>query len=118
MLKQYGVTIGLITIANGLVKQIVFSQGNELRHYFVAISISLLLAMLAAVILAVYWERPWQAPAFVLLAGGCNALIYYQAELRSGYLPLATQLVTAVALAVWLVASVADRLRRRLWALD
>lgn len=118
MLKSYGLAFGITTIASGLIKQVVFYQGSTASHYLVAVSLALLLSMLAAVILSVFWERAWQAPAFICIAGTVNALLFYRPELTAGYQSLAANIVMVIAFTVWVLARIGCYLRRRLRTMD
>ncbi|HBK84823.1 MAG TPA: hypothetical protein DDZ53_02185 [Firmicutes bacterium] len=118
MLKTYLLALGLTTSGSGIIYKILLSRGTDAKYYLVAVSTSLFLAMLCAVILAVLWERPWQAPIFVGLAAAISALLFYRLELAAGYGPLATTIVLVVAFAVWIVAAVGCASRRRLRAMD
>lgn len=118
MLKHYGLALGFSTIASGIIKQLMLYRGSTASHYLVAVSVSLLLCMLAAVILAVFWERAWQAPVFVCLAATLSALLFYRPELTAGYQSLAANITMVVAFTVWVLARLGCYLRRRLRAMD
>ncbi len=108
----------LTVLASGLIKLLVIGRGQSAAHYLATIASSLLVAMFWAVILAVWWERPWQAPVFLSLAAIVGALLFYRTELFTGYLPLATNVVIVIAITVWVLATVGCALRQRLRAMD
>ncbi len=118
MRKAYGLGVLLIIAASGIIKQLVLSRGQDASYYLAAVSSSLILAMMAAVILAVFWERPWQAPVFVCLTATISALLFYRPELMGGYQTLAANVVIVVAFTVWVLATIGCYLRRRLRAMD
>lgn len=116
--RAYGLAVLLITVASGIIKQLVLSRGHDTSYYLAAVSSSLMLAMLVAVILAVLWERPWQAPVFVCLTATVSALLFYRPEMMGGYQALAANIVMVVAFTVWVLANIGCYLRRRLRAMD
>jgi hypothetical protein len=116
--RSYGFAFVLTTLASGSIKLLVIGRGQSAAHYLAAVSGSLLVAMLGAVILAVWWERPWQAPAFVFLAATSGALLFYRSELLAGYLPLAANIVIVVAFTVWALATIGCAMRQRLRTMD
>lgn len=118
MRRTYGLAVLLITVTSGIIKQLVLSRGHDASYFLAAVSSSLMLAMLVAVILAVLWERPWQAPVFVCLTATVSALFFYRPELTGGYQALAANLVMVVAFTVLVLANLGCYLRRRLRAMD
>lgn len=118
MLRSYGLALGFTAAVSGIIKQLVMYRGSTLKHYLAALFVSLLLTMFAAVILAVLWERPWQAPVFVCLTATISALLFYRPELMGGYQTLAANVVIVVAFTVWVLATIGCYLRRRLRAMD
>lgn len=118
MLRSYGLALGFTAAVSGIIKQLVMYRGSTLKHYLAALFVSLLLTMFAAVILAVLWERAWHAPVFVCFAATTHALLFYRPELAAGYGDLAAKIVMAVAVTVWVLATIGCYLRRRLRAMD
>ncbi len=114
----YGLALVLTTIANGIIKLLVLGRGHTAGFYLAAVSGSLLVAALWAVVLAVWWERPWQAPLFVCLAATISGLLFYRAELMAGHLTSAAIIVVVVATTVWVLANLGCALRQRLRAMD
>ena len=103
-------------VISGVVRWTLLASGS-LQRYFWAISSSLFVALLAAVVIAVWQERMILAGSFVVLSSTLVALLFYRKELLQQ--PLIAQLLVGVGGAVaGLLAALGCQLRRRLRAMD
>lgn len=115
--KAWALALPLSLLVAGISRWALLTGQSYAGRYFIAISITMFVNLLLAVVLAVWQERAMVAPPFVVLAATLAAALFYGSELSSN-LVLAELIIGAVALTGWLLALIGVNLRRRLRAMD
>lgn len=113
----WGLALVISLLVAGLTKWLFLADQPSTGQYFLAISVTMFVIMLVAVVISVWQERAVLAAPFVGLTATLGAAFFYTKEFSS-FLNLAELIIGGVALASWLLARVGTALRRRLRAMD